>query len=620
MNVNYLRMVWFALALGIMISAAPAVAAPDSKVNALLESSRAALGAAAIDRIKYLKLDGTINFSGLTGTGTSWSEMRGMRFAESYSAPPIVGADGYDGNGAWNQGQAGFVWVDGGVAGRSSEINIAFVSNYALWARNHGGANVKWGGMKTASRRAYDVLVVTPPGSSLPFELWFDRSTHLPVRLVQVVGTIVSTSVYNDFRTVNGLKIPFHVRTESGDGNTSETIFTRVLMDPPGAAAHLVKPASTNHDFSIAGGTQTIVPIELAENHVYLSVMLNGKGPYRFIYDTGGSNLVDPAVAKEIGALGRGSAQGGGVGAATESFSFAMVGSLRVGDALIEHQLFSVVPTRQGFGVSAGQLVDGVIGFEVLARFITTFDYANNRVVLQMPQGFTPPGVSSIPFVFFGTQPQFACAVDGIAAQCALDTGARNSISFMSPFSAGHPQIVPKILSAIGVNGFGIGGAAMGRLGRLQSLQIGKFTLRNLIADFTAQKRGAFTVPFVAANVGGSVWKRFSLTLDYYTQRLYLEPNASFSAPDTYDRSGLFLISRSGKYVVFDARPGTVGAQAGIAKGDTLDSVDGKTASGLSLAAVRLLLAQPAGTVVQLGITSKAGLTRQVRLTLRDYV
>jgi hypothetical protein len=33
-----------------------------------------------------------------------------------------------------------------------------------------------------------------------------------------------------------------------------------------------------------------------------------------------------------------------------------------------------------GFGVSAGRAVDGLIGWEVLARFVTTFDYADKTV------------------------------------------------------------------------------------------------------------------------------------------------------------------------------------------------------------------------------------------------
>src|SRR5579884_3378047 len=143
---------------------------------------------------------------------------------------------------------------------------------------------------------------------------------------------------------------------------------------------------SNVHDFSIQNGaTTTTVPTALVENHVYLDVMLNGKGPYHMIFDTGGANVIDPAVAAEIGAVGKGNPQGMGVGAKTESFSFAKVDALQVGDAVLRDQIFAVLPVRAGFGISAGRVADGLIGWEVLARYVTTFDYANNRVILALP-------------------------------------------------------------------------------------------------------------------------------------------------------------------------------------------------------------------------------------------
>jgi len=56
------------------------------------------------------------------------------------------------------------------------------------------------------------------------------------------------------------------------------------------------------------------------------------------------------------------------------------------------------------------------------------------------------------------------------------------------------------------------------------------------------------------------------MTLDYTKLTMALTPNASFNAPDTYDRSGLFLLNRAGTIVVYEARPGTPAAQAGSSR------------------------------------------------------
>jgi hypothetical protein len=361
--------------------------------------------------------------------------------------------------------------------------------------------------------------------------------------------------------------------------------------------------------------------MRIGENHVYLDVMLNGKGPYHFVFDTGGSNIVDPAVAKEIGAAGIGSAQANGVGSQSESFSFARVSRLQVGDAVLTDQLFAVAPTRLGFGVSAGRPIDGLIGWEVLARYVTTFDYANHRVVLRMPGTAQPPaGGHVVPFVLYGTQPQIACTIDGIPAECTIDTGARETISFMTPFLAAHPQIEPATTTAVGITGFGVGGPAMGKLGRVQSIGIDDLQLKNLVGDYSVQKAGAFAAPFVAANIGGNLLRRFTVTFDYWNDTMTLVPNADFSAPDTYERSGLFLIKRAGNVIVMDSRPGTPAANAGIVRGDVIDSIDGTPASTMLLSDVRARFAQAAGTIVTLQVTGKDGTRRSVKLTLEDYV
>lgn len=610
-----------AFALVVLLPVVAHAGGPNHNVDKLLAQSRAALGGSALDRVKLLELQSKTTAFGLPGTNLQWMQIGGILFAERDANPPIDQSDGYDGKETWTRDTSGMVWVDGSTLGRSIEITNAFVADYALWSAGRGGATVAWGGTKSVSGRAYDTLEITAPQSSLPFTLYFDRATHLPVRFVQAAGPSVTTTVYSKYRPVHGLMVAYAVHSDSA-GNPTDTTIVRAVANPGGGLAHFAKPASNVHDFSIANGaTETTIPFHLGENHVYLTVMLDGKGPYRFIFDTGGENVIDPAVAKEVGASGSGSAQGEGVGAQTQDDTFTKIAAMQIGDATVKNQLFGIAPTRAGFGVSAGQRVDGVIGFEVLARFITTFDYAKNVVVLQMPGTTQPaPGSDIVPFVFNGTLVQFPCGIDGIASQCTLDTGARNSLSFYGPFVTDHPRIVPATTTQLGVIGFGWGGPAYGRLGRLKELTIGSFALTNVVADFTAQQAGALATPFVAANVGGNILKKFALRLDYTKQTIALVPNATVSAPDDFERSGLFLISKGGKIVVFDARPGTASALAGIVKGDTIDTIDGKPTAAMSLEDVRAAFDAPSGTVVHLGLTGKDGAQRTIALTLADVV
>ena len=590
----------------------------DPRVASLIKQSGAALHIAALPSIRIIHAEGTIVAAGLSGKNDSWNEMGGMRETSRFSTPPLGGGTGWDGKDSWTLDQTGLVIVDGSDLGRSTAVNQAYFSNYDLWTPGCGGATVAWSGSKSEKDKNYDVLTVTPPKSSLPIDLWFDRATHLPVRMVQTAGPMVTTMTMADFKPVDGLMIPYRVETSTSSGIASFAA-TRVEANPSDGPSHLAAPKSSPHDFSIADrATQATVPMQLSENHVYLDVMLNGKGPFHFAFDTGGANVIDPAVSKKLGVVTDGSTEVGGVGSETVASSFAVVKTLQIGNAQFNNQVFIVLPIAQGYGMVEGAQLDGVIGYEVLSRFVTTFDYGNKKVVFHGPGSYAPPpDATVIPFVRFGTVPQFVCGIDNVQTTCTLDTGARNAISLYSPFVQAHASVVPARLTEPGVNGFGVGGPSSGRLGRVQTLSFGGLTLRDLVGDYSGQGAGAFELPFMGGNVGGAVWKRFTMTLDYRQLTMTLTPNVDFDMRDQWDRSGAFLVN-SGAITIVDVRPGTPAAKAGLAKGDVITSVNGS--STLSLRQVRDVFWGEPGTVVHLLVKSKDGATRAVDLTLADYV
>jgi len=607
--------------LVVLLSIAPQVshADGDPRVGKLISQSGVALHVDALRSIEVIHAEGSVVASGLSGGGDNWNEMGRMPEASFFSTPPLGGGIGWDGNESWNLDQTGLVIVDGSVFGRSSAVNQAYVGNYDLWTPGYGGATVAWGGSKNEKGKSYDVLTVTPPKSSLPIDVWFDHATHLPVKAVQTAGPMVTTIAMADFRPVDGLMIPYRVDTSTNEGDNTSFTANSVEANPPAGAVHLAAPKSSPHDFSIAdGATQTSIPIQIAENHVYLDAMLNGKGPFHFELDTGGANVIDPAVSKELGVASGGSIQVTGVGSASAASSFTMIKTLQVGKALVTNQVFVVLPIAKSLGMAHGVPMDGVIGYEVLSRFVTTFDYGNKRVMLRMPDSYAPPpDATVIPIVLYGTQPQFACSIDNVQTTCTLDTGARDSISLFTPFVEAHPSVAPATLTAPGVNGFGVGGPHIGRLGRVQTLSFGGLTLRDLVGDYSSESKGGLAMPFIGANVGGAVWKRFTMTLDYRQLAMTLAPNVDFDMRDHWDRSGVFLVN-SGAITIIDVRPETPAANSGLAKGDVIVSVNG--ASGLSLRQVRELFSAEPGTVEHLVVKSKDGSAHDIDLTLEDYV
>jgi Aspartyl protease/PDZ domain len=620
------RVFAFGSRIAVAASAAACIALPavtyalgaPSDVAQTLQQTRDALGATALLHGGVLAIKSNETVNGLNGTGISAAEVGGARLAEHSTTPPIALGDGYDGTTFWNQDQSGLTWTDGSDAGVSQEIDTAYAAGDTLFVPGSGGATVAWDGVRAAGGRQYATLTVTPRHSLVPMQVWIDAVSHLPARYVIPIGPVTYETDMSEYRSVDGLLVPRRVVSKSSDGNSSDITVTsaRVVAD---AQAAFVKPESQVRDFSINGkSTSTSLPINLIDNHVYLDATLNGKGPYRFVFDTGGSNIIDPVVAKEIKVAGSGLAQDSGTGPGTESSSYATVDSLKIGNAVLRHQVFLVEPISKGFGMATGQRVDGLIGFEVLARYVTTFDYAAQTLTLTMSGAAPASGTDVVHFVFAGTVPQIGCGIDGIPSECTVDTGDSGSANLYVPFIADHPQVVPATHSAVGVNGYGVGGGHHGFMGRLRSLQVGSFTLHDLIAGYSTQKQGYFASPFFAANVGGSVWKRFTVTFDYAAETMALQPNAHLGARDSYDRSGLLLINKADKIVVYDVRQGTPAAKAGLAKGDIILSIDGVVSP--SLAQVRHALRDAAGTVLHLQVVDNNKTPRAVTLTLRDWV
>ncbi|MDB5072992.1 MAG: hypothetical protein JWM87_4103 [Candidatus Eremiobacteraeota bacterium] len=617
----------FALAAAVAVAAvfSPRVpaAAAGGDVDAILRASGAAMRVDAAPKIHTLRLRGSIRLAGVNGTADGWQDVRDGRFAQYVDAGPVGGAQGYDGMRAWNRDTSGVVWDDASAQARYGALDQAYLGRYLLWTPGRGGAAVTSSGQKVVGGRRYDVLRVTPKGS-LPFEVWIEAVSHLLARTIVVLGNSTTTTAFSDYRPVLGLRVPFAQQIDA-DGNASTFLASRADVDDPGADVALRRPVQHVTDV-VMPSAATVIPFELVDNHVALNVSLNGKGPFRFIFDTGGSNIVDADIAKQLHLGASGTATGSGVGAATEALQFATVDALGVGEATLRNQVFAVAPVHAGFGVSSGKPVDGLIGFEVLARFLTTFDYGKNQVVLRTPATVPPsplaatsPAGAVVPFTFNGQHPMIECVIAGFPTSCVLDTGSRLSLSVLSPFLAAHSSIAPANATAVGANGFGLGGASLGRLGRT-TLQIAGYTVPDIITDLSAQTRGSFSDPFYGGNVGAGVLKRFAVTFDYANQTVTFVPNAAFAERETYDRSGMFLITQSGKIVVADVRPGTPAAQAGLARGDVITTVAGKKTAVLGLAAIRDQLRAAPETTVPLGVTAKDGTARTVTLTLKDYV
>jgi membrane-associated protease RseP (regulator of RpoE activity) len=134
-----------------------------------------------------------------------------------------------------------------------------------------------------------------------------------------------------------------------------------------------------------------VVPFELLKSgHMATMIKINGKGPYRVIFDTGAPmNLLNTKVAKDSGLI----KDGPGGFALFGGMTMAKMQTLEVGDLKLENASTMVMnhPTVEAISKALGP-IEGIIGFPFFARYKMTLDYQAKQMTF-VPNGYEPPDV-----------------------------------------------------------------------------------------------------------------------------------------------------------------------------------------------------------------------------------
>jgi hypothetical protein len=606
------------LALATAGATTDAAAGPDPR--AVLARVKEATGGAAWDRITSAHSTVVVETGGLKGTAEGFEDVLTGRSVSHYHLGPMTGAGGFDGKTVWSQDSSKQVRIEEGGEAREAAADDAYRSALGYFYPERWPARLEYKGEKTEDGRTFLVVRATPKGGR-PFDIWIDAKTNLIDRTVEKASIETRTVYYSDYREVEGVRVPFSQRSTNGEEKYDQYVTVRslefnVALDD----ARFAAPAPPPPDFAITGGSSTTIPFELLNNHIYVQVKINGRGPFRVLCDTGGANIVTPEVAKELGLATEGALQGRGVGEKSEDVALAKVDTLQIGDATLRNQVFAVFPLAS-FSKVEGVASGGLVGYEIFKRFVVTVDYEGSRLTLTLPEAFDYEGEGTVvPFKFNEHIPQVEGEIDGIAGKFDIDTGSRASLDLLGPFVEKHGLKAKYAPRLEGVTGWGVGGPVRAAIGRAEVLKLGDVTVRAPVTELTLQQKGAFTDPYVAGNVGAGVLKRFNIVFDYGRKRMIFEKNANYAKADAFDRAGMWMNEGEGGFEVMDVFAGSPAAQAGIRVGDTIVAVDGRPVASVTLPGLRQRFrTDPPGTKVTLEVRT-AGTEREVSLTLRDLV
>ena len=375
-------------------------------------------------------------------------------------------------------------------------------------------------------------------------------------------------------------------------------------------------------DFTIARGqTSTSLPFELIDNRIFIDVRLNNRGPYRFIFDTGGVAIVRPEVARELGLQIEGVTSGSGVGEKTVERGSTKIANVDVGDIHLTDQDFGVISFADDKAVFGAHRLDGIIGFPIFQRLVVRIDYKKKLLTFTQPASFAYKGKGTlVPFELDRHLPQVKGELDGVAGTFVIDTGARSSLILLGPFVEANELRAKYHATLEGVTGWGIGGPVRSQLARARTLKLGAVSVHDVIARLSLQKSGALTDSSKAGLVGYDVLKQFTLIFDYSRRQLFFEKNSDYGGRDAYDRTGMWFGLAGDHYEIIDVIAGGPAAAAGLKAGDQIIAINGRPTARLDLPATRIKFRDdPPQTRVRLTVEAN-GARREVTLILRDLV
>lgn len=368
-----------------------------------------------------------------------------------------------------------------------------------------------------------------------------------------------------------------------------------------------------------------VLPFDLYDGRIYVQASVAGSGPRTFLVDTGAqlthlsAELVAATGLETFGGVGI-----MGTGRGRVEGSYVRPGALDLSGVALPVDTAITAPAEALFGpvvASSGKRFDGVIGYDLFAAFVVEIDYVARTIRLYAPSDYTAPeGADVVPISIVDNKPYLTGIVtlggQPIETNFHLDTGSGGAIGFNGDFVAERDLLAiagPTLAST----SRGVGGATPARLGRAQSLTLGRTVLTGPFATYAlAQGRGVSE--HSAGRIGGAVLRRFTLAINYPARSIALVPNANFSRPLETDMSGLALVSVSGAVEVSRVEASSAGAEAGIRPGDRLTGIDGQSASALSLEAIRGMLMQH-GTTRSLSIL-RNGRELSLPITLRRRI
>ena len=315
------------------------------------------------------------------------------------------------------------------------------------------------------------------------------------------------------------------------------------------------------------------VPAEIAGHAMFVNVMVNGRGPFRFMVDTGCSfTLVSTEVAEAVGAIVQDQDEEAivaqnGLGDLTDVPRVAL-GTINLGGVYFEGVPAVVSDSLEKLSLIGGGRVDGALGFPLFSDLFLGLDFPNHRVLLssKWPQN-VPTVRATLPVIERADVPVVQVRIQGKPVDVMIDTGANQALQLPVELASSFQwKETPRMGPLVAVLGE-VGREGIGRLAG--DLELGSLQQVEPIAVISTG----------SPSIGLRSLERFCVVFQRATNRVWLCSADSAPIQPTPERSsGLSLYADPGGWRIAGVIPGSPAAEAHLTSGSLVTQIENKPA------------------------------------------
>ncbi len=400
------------------------------------------------------------------------------------------------------------------------------------------------------------------------------------------------------------------------------------------------------------GITKDKIRFKLTNNLITIPVKINDT-ELTFLVDTGvNSTIVFSLEQKDSVEFKNASKiliRGLGKGEPIEGIK-SMHNRLEIGNAVNNDQtIYLVFDETMNLSPRMGFPVHGIIGYDFFKNFIAEVNYSRKVIKITSPETYKYKRCKKC----FSTEIFLRNSKPYIKTILKQDKKDEELTLLVDSGSGAALWLFENVKERIEIAerffedylGRGLNGEIYGVRSKVKHFSLGNFDLKEVTASFpdSIYTRGV-RIADRQGSIGGNLMKRFNMVIDYPNKKMTFKKNKYFSRPFNYNMSGLTIIHsgfdvverRTGsvsdlrafslnfnarshveksknalyqllyslqpKFEIFEVRPDSPAALAGLQKGDVLIKVNNKPAKDYSLSVLNDLFYSKEGKRIKMEI------------------